>query len=335
MALISCTKCGHKVSTTAPKCPGCGTPPNQAQQAPRVAARYAAAVPRPGVATPQGSVSPPRARWWDSIWAIRRAFEMFVNEPELLLVPVQALAVALGLLAVGLIPGLGFVLWPLGLVYIAAGTWGCLIDATERRFDPWKFRRNGIVFFGRSLSACIWTLLVGLVAGVIGLVAGVIGWICSLLMGLAAVAVGMPEGGWPPTAGVLWLILVIPGAAGSILISFWFTVLVLMLWPAVLLSRPATSAFTIARERWRELLPLWLLHLLPFLVAFVIAGIAGVLEMPSGLLFLPVKVLAMVGLWTLGSLAALLYYRSIAEQESAFHDASGSQPAPARSALSP
>jgi hypothetical protein len=27
MALIFCTKCGHKVSTTAPKCPGCGAPP--------------------------------------------------------------------------------------------------------------------------------------------------------------------------------------------------------------------------------------------------------------------------------------------------------------------
>lgn len=27
MALIHCTKCGHLVSTTAPKCPSCGTPP--------------------------------------------------------------------------------------------------------------------------------------------------------------------------------------------------------------------------------------------------------------------------------------------------------------------
>jgi hypothetical protein len=29
MALINCGKCGHRVSTTAPKCPGCGTPPCQ------------------------------------------------------------------------------------------------------------------------------------------------------------------------------------------------------------------------------------------------------------------------------------------------------------------
>ena len=29
MALINCSKCGHRVSTTAPKCPGCGTPPSQ------------------------------------------------------------------------------------------------------------------------------------------------------------------------------------------------------------------------------------------------------------------------------------------------------------------
>ena len=29
MALAHCRACGHRVSTTAPKCPGCGTPPTQ------------------------------------------------------------------------------------------------------------------------------------------------------------------------------------------------------------------------------------------------------------------------------------------------------------------
>ncbi len=29
MALVHCRTCGHRVSTTAPKCPGCGTPPAQ------------------------------------------------------------------------------------------------------------------------------------------------------------------------------------------------------------------------------------------------------------------------------------------------------------------
>ena len=27
MALVYCTRCGHRVSTTAPKCPNCGAPP--------------------------------------------------------------------------------------------------------------------------------------------------------------------------------------------------------------------------------------------------------------------------------------------------------------------
>jgi len=32
MALIFCTRCGHRVSTTAPKCPSCGTPPYSTRQ---------------------------------------------------------------------------------------------------------------------------------------------------------------------------------------------------------------------------------------------------------------------------------------------------------------
>lgn len=34
MALIYCTKCGHRVSTKAPKCPGCGTAVYQSQESP-------------------------------------------------------------------------------------------------------------------------------------------------------------------------------------------------------------------------------------------------------------------------------------------------------------
>jgi hypothetical protein len=32
MALVYCTKCGHRVSTTAPRCPGCGEPPPVARK---------------------------------------------------------------------------------------------------------------------------------------------------------------------------------------------------------------------------------------------------------------------------------------------------------------
>ena len=33
MALVFCTRCGHRVSTTAPKCPSCGTPPYRSRVA--------------------------------------------------------------------------------------------------------------------------------------------------------------------------------------------------------------------------------------------------------------------------------------------------------------
>ena len=52
MALIYCTKCGHRVSTTAPRCPGCGAARYQTPLATRTA---------PAVSSTPGSTSPTAA----------------------------------------------------------------------------------------------------------------------------------------------------------------------------------------------------------------------------------------------------------------------------------
>jgi hypothetical protein len=87
MALIVCRKCGHKVSTTAIKCPGCGTPPHTREDAPEH--RPAAPVGPPPQASAPASASGGSAL--DQIAATARALGLDQLSPRQIAVSVCAL----------------------------------------------------------------------------------------------------------------------------------------------------------------------------------------------------------------------------------------------------
>jgi len=318
MALIFCTRCGHKVSTNAPKCPSCGAPPYQASAVPCGPTL---------AATGPASIAPQVPTWArpqmrGSSWAVQRALQMFVDEPKVLWVPAQALAVTVVLLVICTALGVGglslslsgilalksageiaiasmlatFVLWFVTCIFVAAGTWGCLVDLTEGCLDPAEFCSHGLHYFGRALTAVFETFLIGFMAGLAGLV-----WFWW-----PAVLVGMSPG--------FWLIWVVPGFAGCLVIYVWFTLRVLLLWPAVFLSNCADFGFEIVKQRRLDVLLLWVfLHIagavLLVVLSVVNAGTGSSVDV--GIIEEALSLLTCLAFGTFCSLASLLYYRLI------------------------
>jgi general secretion pathway protein G len=72
MALVFCTRCGHRVSTTAPKCPSCGTPPYSGRVASTASADAPANAPTAALASRE-SAAPPIGLEQPSVLTLRIA----------------------------------------------------------------------------------------------------------------------------------------------------------------------------------------------------------------------------------------------------------------------
>lgn len=91
MALIVCRKCGNKVSTTAIKCPRCGTPPHTREAAP-IINQTAAARPQPVKASAPASTSGNSIV--DQVIKIARAYRVDQLTPRQIAAGVAAIVMA-------------------------------------------------------------------------------------------------------------------------------------------------------------------------------------------------------------------------------------------------